>query len=46
MSQCLCCSEPLLRHIRKGGIYGFCLYCRQEMPMAEGEPKFDRPSQI
>ncbi|MCU0569835.1 MAG: hypothetical protein MUF49_25085 [Oculatellaceae cyanobacterium Prado106] len=31
-NQCPCCSEPLLRHARQGGVYWFCPRCRQEMP--------------
>ncbi|MBD1852251.1 hypothetical protein [Leptolyngbya sp. FACHB-711] len=29
---CPCCSEPLLRHARRGGVYWFCPHCHQEMP--------------
>ncbi|TVQ18022.1 MAG: hypothetical protein EA367_15915 [Leptolyngbya sp. DLM2.Bin15] len=32
MNTCPCCSEPLLRHARRGGVYWFCPHCRQEMP--------------
>jgi ribosomal protein L37AE/L43A len=30
---CPCCSSPLLRHFRQGGIYWRCNDCRQEMPI-------------
>lgn len=30
---CLCCSNPLVRHIRLGGIYWRCSHCYQEMPI-------------
>ncbi|AVH74074.1 hypothetical protein NLP_5798 [Nostoc sp. 'Lobaria pulmonaria (5183) cyanobiont'] len=32
MSECPCCNGTLLRHIRSGKIYWFCVDCRQEMP--------------
>jgi hypothetical protein len=32
LNECPCCSEPLLRHARHGGVYWFCPHCRQEMP--------------
>jgi hypothetical protein len=32
MSECPCCNGILLRHIRSGKIYLFCIDCRQEMP--------------
>ncbi|NJO40194.1 MAG: hypothetical protein HC769_12595 [Cyanobacteria bacterium CRU_2_1] len=32
LNQCPCCSEPLLRHARRGRVYWFCLHCHQEMP--------------
>jgi hypothetical protein len=31
-SNCPCCSNALLRHIRSGKIYWFCSHCYQEMP--------------
>lgn len=37
MSQCPCCSEPLLRHFRHGGVYWFCTHCWQEMPTLEAQ---------
>jgi hypothetical protein len=31
---CPCCgSYEMLRHIRHGGMYWFCMTCRQEMPL-------------
>jgi hypothetical protein len=35
MTECLCCSQPLLRCIRENKIYWFCPDCRQEMPDLE-----------
>ena len=32
IAKCPCCSDSLLRCIRKQGVYWFCPYCRQEMP--------------
>lgn len=32
MNVCPCCSEPMLRHIHRQGVYWFCPHCRQEMP--------------
>ncbi|AFY49093.1 hypothetical protein Nos7524_3296 [Nostoc sp. PCC 7524] len=32
MSDCPCCNEKLLQHIRSSRIYWFCPNCRQEMP--------------
>ena len=29
---CPCCGGSLLRHIRHGGLYWFCVSCRQEVP--------------
>ena len=35
---CLCCGHPLLRHIRRQGVYWFCMVCHQEMvPLTPGE---------
>lgn len=31
-SNCPCCSNTLLRHIRSGEVYWFCRHCHQEMP--------------
>ena len=28
---CLCCGHPLLRHVRRQGVYWFCTVCHQEM---------------
>jgi hypothetical protein len=33
INTCLCCSGPLLRHARHGGVYWFCSHCRQEVPI-------------
>ena len=30
---CICCSDRLIRHIKIGKIYWYCLTCRQEMPI-------------
>lgn len=30
---CPCCSSPLLRHVRRSGIYWRCSHCHQEMPV-------------
>ncbi|MEA5552469.1 hypothetical protein VB713_16115 [Anabaena cylindrica UHCC 0172] len=32
MSNCLCCSNQLLRHIRNHQVVLFCRHCWQEMP--------------
>jgi ribosomal protein L37AE/L43A len=29
---CPCCASPLLRHVRRSGIYWRCSHCHQEMP--------------
>jgi uncharacterized Zn finger protein (UPF0148 family) len=30
---CPCCGGCLLRHVRHGEVYWFCLTCRQEVPL-------------
>lgn len=35
MSNCPCCSDRLLRHIRRGSLYWFCRSCWAEMPNLE-----------
>ncbi len=31
---CPCCgSFEMLRHVRAGGVYWFCMSCRQEVPL-------------
>ncbi|MBU7584032.1 MAG: hypothetical protein KAF91_14165 [Nostoc sp. TH1S01] len=30
---CPCCGGSLLRHVRHGELYWFCLSCRQEVPL-------------
>jgi ribosomal protein L37AE/L43A len=37
-SNCPCCSDTLLRHIRSGQIYWFCRQCHQEMPNYPNRP--------
>lgn len=32
---CLCCSNPLLRHINLGKLYWRCNHCYQSMPVME-----------
>lgn len=32
MTQCPCCSEKLLRHLRRGQVEWFCIHCWQIMP--------------
>ena len=32
-SNCPCCGNPLLRHVRHRGVYWFCTYCWQEVPI-------------
>lgn len=32
---CLCCSNPLLRHISSGNLYWRCNHCYQAMPVIE-----------
>ncbi|MDJ0705905.1 MAG: hypothetical protein QNJ46_21770 [Leptolyngbyaceae cyanobacterium MO_188.B28] len=32
MDPCPCCSDQMLRHIRRSGVYWFCRHCYQEMP--------------
>ncbi|MBD2665059.1 hypothetical protein [Richelia sinica] len=29
---CPCCGGSILRHVRHGELYWFCLSCRQEVP--------------
>ncbi|MGE5656376.1 MAG: hypothetical protein ACM37W_07140 [Actinomycetota bacterium] len=33
MTNCPCCSHPMLRHIRQHQIHWFCRNCWQEMPL-------------
>lgn len=33
MNSCPCCSDRLLRHVRKTEVYWFCRNCRQVMPV-------------
>jgi len=33
MTNCPCCSNPMLRHIRQNQMYWFCRSCWQEMPL-------------
>ncbi|MFB2975140.1 hypothetical protein [Microseira sp. BLCC-F43] len=33
MNTCPCCSNQLLRHARRSGVYWFCPRCWQEMPV-------------
>jgi ribosomal protein L37AE/L43A len=42
---CLCCSQPLLRHISFKRIYWFCSKCHQEMPDLENLVKHEVGSQ-
>jgi len=35
MNTCPCCSEPLLRHIRRNSVYWFCPRCWQIMPLLD-----------
>lgn len=37
MSNCPCCSNPMLRHIRGHQIYWFCRHCWAEMPNLESK---------
>ncbi|ADI66189.1 hypothetical protein [Trichormus azollae] len=30
---CPCCGGSILRHVRHGELYWFCLSCRQEVPL-------------
>ncbi|MBD2692009.1 hypothetical protein [Anabaena catenula] len=30
---CPCCGGSILRHVRSGELYWFCLSCRQEVPL-------------
>ncbi|MBD2571176.1 hypothetical protein [Anabaena lutea] len=30
---CPCCGGSILRHVRYGELYWFCLSCRQEVPL-------------
>ncbi|AFY75935.1 MAG: hypothetical protein IGR93_17345 [Hydrococcus sp. C42_A2020_068] len=32
MSNCPCCGNSLLRHVRHGNVYWFCQSCWAEMP--------------
>ncbi|HAX80391.1 MAG TPA: hypothetical protein DCY88_32290 [Cyanobacteria bacterium UBA11372] len=43
MNTCPCCSNQLLRHARRSGVYWFCPRCWQEMPViSEHIAKSDR----
>lgn len=33
MTDCPCCSNQLLRHVRQHQVYWFCRHCWQEMPV-------------
>ncbi|HIK04242.1 MAG TPA: hypothetical protein IGS40_05940 [Trichormus sp. M33_DOE_039] len=33
VNSCPCCGGSLLRHVRHGELYWFCLSCRQEVPL-------------
>lgn len=37
MTNCPCCSDKLIRHIRGHEIYWFCRTCWQEMPVLNHE---------
>lgn len=37
-SDCPCCSDTLLRHIRSGQVYWFCRQCHQAMPNYSAVP--------
>lgn len=38
-ASCPCCgSSEILRHIRSGGVYWFCMSCRQEIPLLQTNP--------
>lgn len=39
---CLCCSNPLLRHIRLGKLYWRCHHCYQAMPILEDAQDMQR----
>ncbi|WP_084776864.1 hypothetical protein [Anabaena sp. PCC 7108] len=33
VNTCPCCGGSILRHVRYGELYWFCLSCRQEVPL-------------
>jgi DNA-directed RNA polymerase subunit M/transcription elongation factor TFIIS len=33
MTDCPCCSNQMLRHVRQSEVYWFCRQCWQEMPV-------------
>ena len=33
VNTCPCCGGSILRHVRHQEVYGFCLSCRQEVPV-------------
>ncbi|MCF4966789.1 hypothetical protein [Nostoc sp. CMAA1605] len=33
VNNCPCCGGSILRHVRHGELYWFCLSCRQEVPL-------------
>ncbi|MEG4943889.1 hypothetical protein [Microcoleus sp. F4-D5] len=33
MISCPCCTNQLVRHVRKSQVYWFCRHCWQEMPV-------------
>lgn len=40
MPECPCCSDKLLRHVSRSGVYWFCPYCREEMPSLQAAIDF------
>ncbi len=34
---CPCCSTKLLAHVNDKGMYWYCLYCREIMPVIESK---------
>lgn len=46
MATCPCCSDQLLRHIRKGSLYWFCRSCYSEMPNFEDYVRAQAPAPV
>jgi hypothetical protein len=41
MTNCPCCSNQMLRHIRTNQTYWFCRHCWQSMPALEPRQRID-----
>jgi hypothetical protein len=46
MKQCPCCSQLMVRCIRKDGVYWFCSSCWQEMPDLDSLMQFKHKTDL